>query len=852
MKRRRWLIPETIQTSAMDCGPATLQALLSGFGIDASYGRLREACRTDVDGTSIGTLEELAGKLGLEVEQVMIPMDHLFLPEAKLLPCILVLRVADGNNHFVTVWRRHGSWLQVMDPATGRRWVTVASFLETVYKHEQAVPAGDWFAWASSDAYRSLLAARMRAIGCRSGEVEAKIDAAVSTGEWYPLAALDAAVRLAAALRSRTLVDLTAQPHLIPSEYWSAIAGPEPDTVLLRGAVAIHASGTKQPEIESLPASLRTVLTEKPTRLAGVLWDAVRADGVSIPFLAIFAIVLAAAGALCEILLFRSLLGLAGHLSHRDQRLTVVAVLFALLANVTIFEWSGETLVRRMGRRIEIRIRAGFCERLPRLGDRYFKSRLVSDMAQRVHSIQIIRDAASLAGTMLSGVSGMVATLFGIAWFYPGALWPAAICASICTLLPILAQRTLNERDLRAREYSGALSRFYLDALMGAVPIRAHGAAPALQYFQSVQLGQWAGARLRLVASVVRLGAFQMLLGYVCAAWTVLSAMRSTENPAAVVLLVYWALNLPQLGQIAGRAAYQWPALRNSLLRILEPLSGVETAESPGVDRGTVRAPAIEFRGVDVLAGGHPVLRDISLSIAAGEHIGIVGASGAGKSSLVGLLLGLYEPCAGEFLLDGQPVTAQILRALRRETAWVDPQVQIWNDTLFENLRYGLDEGEMLDAGRAVQEAGLAEAIEKLPRGLQSSLGEGGTLLSGGEGQRVRMARAFGKGGVRLAILDEPSRGLDRGMRIEFTRRARAAWKDATLLCITHDVAGTREFSRVLVMEDGRVVEDGNPETLFADRESRYRKLCELEEQVRDRLWNGAQWRRLALAHGRL
>ena len=84
--KRRFLAPEVVQTSAMDCGPASLKCLLEGFGIPVSYGRLREACQTDVDGTSIDTIEEVAGQLGLEAEQVMVPDDHLLLPEPTRCP----------------------------------------------------------------------------------------------------------------------------------------------------------------------------------------------------------------------------------------------------------------------------------------------------------------------------------------------------------------------------------------------------------------------------------------------------------------------------------------------------------------------------------------------------------------------------------------------------------------------------------------------------------------------------------------------------------------------------------------------------------------------------------------------
>src|SRR5512141_2922011 len=107
-QQRRWLVPEVVQTSAMDCGPAALKCLLEGFNIPVSYGRLREACQTSVDGTSIDRLEEVANQLGIKAEQMMLPIDHLFLPDVSLLPALIVSRHADGATHFVVIWRQHG------------------------------------------------------------------------------------------------------------------------------------------------------------------------------------------------------------------------------------------------------------------------------------------------------------------------------------------------------------------------------------------------------------------------------------------------------------------------------------------------------------------------------------------------------------------------------------------------------------------------------------------------------------------------------------------------------------------------------------------------------------------------
>jgi ATP-binding cassette subfamily B protein len=139
-----------------------------------------------------------------------------------------------------------------------------------------------------------------------------------------------------------------------------------------------------------------------------------------------------------------------------------------------------------------------------------------------------------------------------------------------------------------------------------------------------------------------------------------------------------------------------------------------------------------------------------------------------------------------------------------------------------------------------------------LPDGLQTPLAEGGASLSGGEGQRIRLARAMWQQGVRLVLLDEPFRGLDREQRHRHLTELRRFWQDATLICVTHDVGETRAFQRVLVIEDGQVVEDGCPEDLAAASGSRYRNLLDVEESLRHGLWNAALWRRIRLDSGRV
>ncbi len=286
----------------------------------------------------------------------------------------------------------------------------------------------------------------------------------------------------------------------------------------------------------------------------------------------------------------------------------------------------------------------------------------------------------------------------------------------------------------------------------------------------------------------------QLACGLGLAAWIVAAHAGRGGEASTVLLLVYWALHLPVLGQDLALAARQYPEMRNLTLRLLEPLGAPEDDDDHAAPGSPVPQPArgvrIALDQVGVRVAGHDVLSGVDLDVAPGEHVAIVGPSGAGKSTLVGLLLGWHRAAAGSVLVDGEPLTAGRLARLRERTAWVDPSVQLWNRSLLDNLRYGNTTGDGTAIGQVLEIAELRGLVERLPDGLQTPLGEGGALVSGGEGQRVRVGRALLRPDARLVILDEPFRGLDREQRARLLAAARSWWSDATLLCVTHDVGG--------------------------------------------------------------
>jgi len=895
--RQRWLAPEVVQTSAMDCGPAALKCLLEGWRIPVSYARLREACQTDVDGTSIDTLEEVAGQLGLDAEQVMLPLDHLLLAQAQVLPALVVVRLPSGVTHFVVAWRRHGSLVQVMDPARGRRFTSIGRFLSEIYVHRMAVDAAGWREWIGSPATGSVLAARMSELGSSRAEAEALLDRARLDSTWRSLAQVDAGVRLASALvrargvaagrDARRLLDaFLAAPEQIPESYWSVRPAPDvDDQLLLRGAVLVRVAGRAAADASQAAPAARSpdvdaALRQEPARPGQELVRLLRADGRLAPAALFAALVLAAGAVIAEATLFRALLDVGRELVRPGQRVAAVAALVAFLVGLLLLDLGIAKGVLRAGRQLELRLRVAVLEKLPRLFDRYFRSRLTSDMAERSHAAHTLRQVPDLAARFVRSSADLLCTTIGMIWLSPACAPLALLAGAISLGVPLALQPLLIDRDLRLRTHTGSLTRFYFDALRGIVPIRTHVAEPAVRRAHEARLTEWVRAGRRVVAAAVSIEALGSLASVPITAWLIASQLSHMNALGSVLLLAYWALNLPYLGQEIALVAREAARQRNVSLRLEEVLGAPEASpevspeatfdatfdacleaspERPAEIIGGGPAPrepdrsgvAIAFEGVSVRAGGHLILEHIDLAIRSGCHLAIVGPSGAGKSTLVGLLAGWHQAVEGRVLVDGLAVDEAHLEQLRRDTAWVDPAVHLWNRSLLENLRYG-GQHQVERFDEALDDALLRDVLKRLPDGLQTRLGEGGTRLSGGEGQRVRLGRAFLRPHARLVILDEPFRGLDRDQRRVLLRRARARWTRATMLLVTHDVGDTLDLDRVIVVEGGRLVEDGVPREIAARQGSRYSQLLAAEEAIRRGLWQGAGWRRFRLEGGLL
>ncbi|MDR5898045.1 lipid A export permease/ATP-binding protein MsbA [Halomonas vilamensis] len=227
------------------------------------------------------------------------------------------------------------------------------------------------------------------------------------------------------------------------------------------------------------------------------------------------------------------------------------------------------------------------------------------------------------------------------------------------------------------------------------------------------------------------------------------------------------------------------------------------------------------------------VLHGINLRVAAGEMVAIVGRSGSGKSTLVSLLPRFYRPTEGTIAIDGTDIREYQLGPLRQQIALVSQQVTLFNTTIADNIAYGVDNADSQAIEAAAQAAYAHEFIEKLPDGYQTLVGDNGVMLSGGQRQRLAIARAIFKD-APILILDEATSALDTESERYIQRALETVCKGRTTLVIAHRLSTIERADRIVVMEQGRIIEEGTHAALL-QHEGAYAALHQLqfqEEQV--------------------
>jgi len=314
-------------------------------------------------------------------------------------------------------------------------------------------------------------------------------------------------------------------------------------------------------------------------------------------------------------------------------------------------------------------------------------------------------------------------------------------------------------------------------------------------------------------AAAVLFGAFQVLKGRML--------------PGDLVLVVGYLTNMYKPIRQLAKLSTDFSKAMASAERVSEILDiEPEIQDRPDAIPATGLKGEIVFRDVSFDYGdGKDVLRNVSFSVSPGQTLALVGVSGAGKSTIVSLILRLYEPQRGAILIDGRDLRQYKRASLRRHIGIVLQQSLLFGATIRENIAYGKPQANLEQIEAAARAANADEFIRALEDGYDTVIGERGATLSGGQRQRIAIARALIRDAPVL-ILDEPMTGLDGESEGKVREALDRLMAGKTCIVITHDLQSVSEADQVLVLEGGRIVDRGTHAELAA-RSGRYRQLYE-------------------------
>lgn len=327
------------------------------------------------------------------------------------------------------------------------------------------------------------------------------------------------------------------------------------------------------------------------------------------------------------------------------------------------------------------------------------------------------------------------------------------------------------------------------------------------------------GRDLRVALALLRVVQLALAVGFMSLiTWVVLADAAAGDAGVAEVALVLTVgvqvgLGITQLGDHLLNAFEHYGELKESLDTMAVPIVDPDLPQAVPlkVTRGAIRFDNVGFSYGD----GRRVFENFDLMIEPGQRVGIVGRSGAGKTTLVKLLTRRYRPRTGRILIDGQDIAKVTLESLVQAVAEVPQSTELFHRTIADNLRYGRRDAFEEEVVRAADRAGADPFIRARPRAYGAVVGERGVKLSGGERQRVAVGRAILKA-APILVLDEATSALDTETEHAIQHALEPLMAGRTVIAIAHRLSTLRAMDRVIVLEDGRIAEEGPPDSLLA------------------------------------
>jgi ATP-binding cassette subfamily B protein len=511
-----------------------------------------------------------------------------------------------------------------------------------------------------------------------------------------------------------------------------------------------------------------------------------------------------------------------GVLNVFHQLLIVTGLSVIIWGLESVFEYAHERLWRNLAQNIQHDLRLEAYSHVQDLELSYFEERstgaLLSVLNDDINQLERFLDVG--ANEILQVLTTVV--IIGSAFFIltPDTAWMAMLPIPFILWGSIAFQNFLAPRYTEVREKVSLLNSRLSNNLSGILTIKSFTTEAyendrlridSEAYRQSNrQAIVYSAAFIPLIRIIILAGFCAILL---FGGMSVVNGKLAVGTYSVLVFLTQRLLwPLTRLGQTLD--LYQRAmASTNRVMDLLDTPIAIHS--------GTISLPAREIRGeIDLqnvtfaYRDGLPVIKDLSLHIRAGSTIAIVGSTGSGKSTLVKLLLRLYEIQSGRIILDGIDIKDIFLYDLRRAIGLVSQDVFLFHGTVIENIAYGSPDATMDEIITAAKIAEAHEFIQRLPRGYETIVGERGQKLSGGQRQRLSIARAILKD-PPILVLDEATSAVDNDTEAAIARSLEEITRHRTTIAIAHRLSTIRHSDRIYVMEHGSIVESGTHEELL-------------------------------------
>jgi ATP-binding cassette subfamily B protein len=428
-----------------------------------------------------------------------------------------------------------------------------------------------------------------------------------------------------------------------------------------------------------------------------------------------------------------------------------------------------------------------------------------------------------------------VATTAAIALVSTVSLPMAASLAAVAGIMVCLMFRLAAAGRPLHHDFAGkaaAVDGEMTDVVANMPLVRAFGGLLREHHRFNATVAREMEARRRSLFYLERLRIFHAVVTIVLAlgllAWAIMLWQENEATTGDVVLVCTLAISVLHATRDLAVALVD---ITQHVARLSEALATLlvphELRDHPEAEPLVRRGASVRFEHINFsYQAGQQIFEDFNVSFMPGERIGLVGPSGGGKSTLFALLQRFYDAQSGRILIDGQDVARVTQESLREAIGVVPQDISLFHRSVMENIRYGKPDAtddEVLDAAFAAR----CDFIENLPNGMRTLVGDRGVRLSGGQRQRVAIARAFLRN-APLLLLDEATSALDTESEEAIREALGRLMHGRTVIAIAHRLSTVRHFDRIVVLEAGKVVQDGPPDVLF-HREGAYRRLVQRE-----------------------